>query len=70
MDEKKWATDQTTAAFLSIEVQPGLRYMQAILMDGWTEKSETMLSSRHYPGGRISQAPRVTGLAPFFPILH
>ena len=71
MDEKKWttdekkcSTDQTTAAVLSIEVQPGLRYMQASLMDGGgLSVGETMLSSRqHYPDGRISQAPRVTGL--------
>ena len=64
MGEKKWATDQTTAAFLSIEVQPGLRYMQASLMDrGGLSVGETMLSSRqHYPDGRISQGPRVTGL--------
>ena len=34
MDEKKWATDQTTAAFVSIDVQPGLRYMQASQRDG------------------------------------
>ena len=28
MDEKKLSTDQTSAAFLSIEVQGGLRFMQ------------------------------------------
>ena len=74
MDEKKWATDQTTAAFVSIEVQPGLRYMQASLVEGggvWNNAVKPTLSRwQNLPGSTGDRTCSILPNSSLTPLLN